>query len=81
MKVKCLFFAGAKDIVGKSPIEFEINEGTTTTNFKKILLAQHPSLEKILTTSLLAVNQEYVETSVVLKDGDEIAVIPPISGG
>jgi len=81
MKVKCLFFAGAKDIVGKSSIEFEVNESTTTTEFEKIVLAKHPSLEKILTTSLLAVNQEYVDTPVVLKEGDEIAVIPPISGG
>jgi len=81
MKVTCLFFAGAKDIVGTSSIVFNLNDGTTTTEFEKVLLLQHPSIEKVLLTSLLAVNQEYVYEPVLLKEGDEIAVIPPISGG
>lgn len=81
MKVNCLFFAGARDVVGVNSTNFEIQEGSTTTEFAKVLLQKYPSLEKVLQTSLLAVNQEYVEEPVLLKEGDEIAVIPPISGG
>jgi len=81
MKVTCLFFAGARDAVGVSSETIELAEGTTTVDFVKVLLQKYPSLEKVLQTSLLAVNQEYVEEPVQLKTGDEVAVIPPISGG
>jgi len=81
MKVTCLFFAGARDAVGVASGNIELEEGTTTVGFVKVLLQKHPSLEKVLQTSLLAVNQEYVDEPVLLKAGDEIAVIPPISGG
>jgi len=76
-----LFFAGAKDIVGKDRVEFELEEGITTTQFEKILLTTFPRLNKIIETCILAVNQEYAEEPVQLKPNDEIAVIPPISGG
>jgi len=81
MKVKCLFFAGARDAVGVNSDTIELDEGTTTVGFTKVLLRKFPSIEKVLQTSLLAVNQEYVEDPVLLKEGDEVAVIPPISGG
>lgn len=49
----------------------------------QILLERHPSLSEISQRCLLAVNQEYVEvdTTVPLRASDEVAVIPPVSGG
>ena len=41
----------------------------------------HPALDSVLRSAVLAVNQEYVTENVALRDGDEVAVIPPISGG
>ena len=47
------------------------------------LLERWPALKEVRGASILAVNQEYVDSSVPLsvKEGDEVAIIPPISGG
>lgn len=45
------------------------------------VLRAHPQLEPVAAVSLLAVNEQFVEQELVLKSGDELAVIPPVSGG
>eukprot|EP00842_Homolaphlyctis_polyrhiza_P003958 jgi/Hompol1/4563/HPOL_003704-RA len=50
----------------------------------QLLVARHASLDRILGSSMIAVNMEYVsidDESVRLHDGDEVAIIPPVSGG
>ena len=44
-------------------------------------MAKHPGLESVLRTAVFAVNQEYSDGRVSLSERDEVAVIPPISGG
>jgi len=75
------FLCRGKDVTGKSSAKFELNEGASTQDFVGVLLQTFPAIEKVLATSLLAVNHNYIESPVILKEGDEIAVIPPISGG
>lgn len=96
MWIKCLFFAGAKDLTGVRELALEVDEGCTTTQLQdKVvkgtsvwtltiqLLNRFPGLKEIWDSCVFAVNQEYVEedTEKVLREGDEVAVIPPISGG
>jgi len=81
MIVTCLFFAGAKDIVGSDSVSFTLEEGTNTTQFEKILVTSYPLLLKIIENCILSVNLEYVFEPRVLFHNDEIALIPPISGG
>lgn len=58
-------------------------ETSTTSALRKTIVEKFPGLEPVAATVTLALNQEYVdpEQDADLKDGDEIAFIPPISGG
>lgn len=79
-----MFFARSREVAGTPQKEFDIPTGTTTDQFvAQHLLVVFPQLQDVLTHALLSVNLEYIErgTSVTLHAGDEVAVIPPISGG
>lgn len=81
MKVKLLFFASCRNITGTKELIWDVSENMTVGEIKKEIAAQYPklaSMEKVLS---IAVNAEYVDGSIVLSDGDEIAFIPPVSGG
>jgi molybdopterin converting factor subunit 1 len=83
MNVKCLFFAASKDATGVHEKALTIDKGTKTDALIQNLIEQFPALRPIFQSAVLAVNQEYIdpESPIELKEGDEIAVIPPISGG
>ena len=81
MKVKVLFFASCSDIVGCKEAEKEITEGATLGSFKQDLMTQYPALLGLKNVLSVAVNTEYADDFRVLKAGDEIAFIPPVSGG
>jgi molybdopterin synthase sulfur carrier subunit len=79
MKVDILAFGIAKDIFGKKIINLEL-DGSTTEHLKELLENQYPELKK-LSSYMIAVNNEYASNELQLKEGDEIAIIPPVSGG
>jgi molybdopterin converting factor subunit 1 len=79
MKVKVLAFGIAKDIFGGASIEADINVGTTAT-LKHVLEATYPRLKQ-LASYMVAVNSEYAQEDTPLTERDEIAIIPPVSGG
>lgn len=77
-----LFFGIAKDIVGRSEITLtdELNKPNTVAALKAQLLNSYPEFSK-LTSLAVAVNSEYAADDVFLTVDDEIAIIPPVSGG
>jgi len=79
MNVNVLAFGIAKDIFGKSSISLDI-EGKTTADLKNSLEQQYPRLKQ-LSSYMVAVNSEYAQDEAVLTEDDEIAIIPPVSGG
>jgi molybdopterin converting factor subunit 1 len=83
MKVNVLYFAISREVVGKSQEELQIEDGATTHQLLDKLLADYPGLQPVMKACVFAVNQEYVAPSqaLALKDGDEVAIIPPLSGG
>ena len=93
IKIQVLFFASAREAVGNlSQVEIELqeedeDEEAPTTQTLRIKLAQmYPKLASLVEDEdniTLALNEEYVTSgqSIKLKDGDTIALIPPISGG
>ena len=81
MKVKVLFFASCKDITGQRETCIEIHAEMTVGEFKNRLLAKYPDLEGLNNVLSVAVNAEYTDNTTVLHDGDEVAFIPPVSGG
>ena len=80
MKVNVLAFGIAKDIFGNSSIDVELPDHGITGNLKRLLEDRYPRL-KHLTSYMVAVNNEYASDEVPLTERDEIAIIPPVSGG
>ena len=79
MKVKVCFFAACREIVGKSEMELELQEGEPISSLIETLQSDY---HDFLTMPIkVAVNAEYVENDYRLQDGDEVALIPPVSGG
>ncbi|KAG0196490.1 hypothetical protein BGX28_010048 [Mortierella sp. GBA30] len=78
-----LYFASAKDASTTETEKFEWNAGIDSTALTQLLLSRHPGLDHVLKTSMFAVNMEYKDQdqSWTVQPGDEIAIIPPVSGG
>ncbi len=83
MTVKVRFFAVLKSLVGKSELSLDVQEGSTFGQILGKLKTDFPALGKIMTEGkiLISVNQDVVEDGYLLKDGDEIAFLPPFAGG
>lgn len=73
-------FAAAADAVGQRRLEGDW-AGLTPPQLLAVLQEQHPGLARLTATLAVAVNREYAGPEVLLKDGDEVALIPPVSGG
>jgi len=80
MKVKILAFGIAKDIVGARKGEMDFTEEATIAQVKDALTARFPKFEALRKFSI-AVNEAYEEDNYTIKEGDELAIIPPVSGG
>ncbi len=80
MKIRILFFAEAKRAVGLEEADLDFN-GVNISDLKEVLKEQFPSINDILESSAFAVNKEYAGPITLLKDGDTVAVIPPVEGG
>ncbi|WP_225307097.1 MoaD/ThiS family protein [Adhaeribacter soli] len=80
MHLKILAFGIARDIFGGSQTVVEIPENATVSGLKTQLEAKYPRLQK-LASYMIAVNDEYAQPGQTLSATDEIAIIPPVSGG
>jgi molybdopterin converting factor subunit 1 len=81
MRVTVLYFGVLKDVMGRRSAVMDVAEGSSVAE----LLAIHRGLatapESLWESLAVAVNQEYARGADVLKDGDEVAFLPPVSGG
>lgn len=80
MNIKTLFFGITTDFVGASEIQIEVVENTSIKEFKSVLKERFAQLENI-NTYAIAVNEAYATDDFLLKLGDVVAIIPPVSGG
>ena len=81
VQVKLLFFASLKDIVGSRQLDFDVPSGATVNDLLERLEARYPGLRPYRSIVLTSLNEDYVERSTVISDGDEVAIFPPVSGG
>jgi molybdopterin converting factor subunit 1 len=81
MRVHVLYFGVLKDVMGRGQAEMEVTEGASVAELLVSLrgLAKTPSA--VWDSIAVAVNQEYARVGDVLRDGDEVALLPPVSGG
>jgi MoaE-MoaD fusion protein len=82
MNVTVLFFATLKDHAGANRIALQLPaDSATLDEVRSVLSAQHPTLGEPLRAAVAAINQEYAFAGETVRDGDEIAFFPPVSGG
>lgn len=74
-------FAAHRDIVGQQDVTVQTEPGATVGTVWEHLVAEYPPLGRYTGRLLYAVNQQFAEPDAVLRDGDEVAIIPPVSGG
>jgi molybdopterin converting factor subunit 1 len=81
MRVKLLFFASLKDIVGARQLELDVPHGATIEDVLTRLEASYPRIKSYRPVVLTALNEEYADRHMAIRDGDEVAIFPPVSGG
>jgi len=81
MRVQILFFGMLKDLLGKTTDSVEIPEGASVGEMLAEYGKKNPQLKDSLSSLAVAVNQHYAGPETVLKAGDEVALLPPVSGG
>ncbi len=81
MRVKVLFFGQLKDIVGRGEEHVDLAEGASVRDLFARYHATYPRLAQFEPAVVASVNQEYARWSERLKPNDEVAFLPPVSGG
>lgn len=81
MQIQVLFFGVLKDLVGRSSETLELADGARLEAVLQHYSRQAPRFRAMLASLALSVNQEYATADVVLRAGDEVALLPPVSGG
>jgi molybdopterin converting factor subunit 1 len=81
MRVRVLYFGVLKDSFGQEGELLELREGASVEMLLRILREREVVQEKLWQSLAVAVNQEYAKVADGLKDGDEVALLPPVSGG
>lgn len=82
MKLKLLLFAGLAESLGSPMLELNVEENTLTPPQLKAKLAElYPSIAGPLAGAFVAVNQAYADDTTTIREQDEVAIIPPVSGG
>ena len=81
MRLNVLFFGMLKDLAGSASDALELPEGATVGDLLKLYESRIPKLRESLRSLAVAVNQQYAGPATELKAGDEVALLPPVSGG
>ena len=81
MKITVKLFAVLREQAGVSAIPLDLADQSTVDTALQHILNSHPVLMPFLSKSACAVNQAYSSRQTILKEGDELALIPPVSGG
>ena len=81
MTLTVRLFARAKDLAGADVARVDLRDGASVTELRDALARRVPGLAGLLDRSALAVNGEFAAADRALAAGDEVALLPPVSGG
>jgi molybdopterin converting factor subunit 1 len=81
MRVTIRLFARLRDLAGAPDLVRELPDGAPVESVWEALVAEFPGLEPYRSSTSCAVNAEYTRFTRAVADGDEVAFLPPVSGG
>ncbi len=81
MEVTVRYFAAHKELVGAASERVTVPEGTTVAGLIEVLFRLHPPLRDLRRDTVVSVNRGVGSDDIVLREGDDVALFPPISGG
>ena len=81
MHITVLLFARLRDIAGTANLDRKLPDGATARILWKTLAQDFPEFDSYSQAISTAVNEEYAHMDLELSDGDEVAFLPPVSGG
>jgi molybdopterin synthase catalytic subunit len=81
VRVKVLFFGQLKDITGRSEETLDLPDGTNLSDVFEHYATRFPRLHQLRSSIVMALNQQFAAAGTGLRDGDEAAFLPPVSGG
>jgi molybdopterin synthase catalytic subunit len=81
VRVRVRLFASLRDVAGEPVAELQLPAGATAEDAWRALVKRHPALAGRRPSLAAAVNRSYREFDAVLQEDDELAFIPPVSGG
>jgi MoaE-MoaD fusion protein len=80
-KVRVLFFATFRDLVGEKEVELSIEENILVSEFKEYLFEKFPAIAAHKASILVAINKDFSFDDEIIPENAEIAIFPPVSGG
>jgi molybdopterin converting factor subunit 1 len=81
MRLTVLFFASTRDAAGRRSLVVDLPRDATVEALLQGLISDYPALARSAPNLMVAVNSEYADRGMRLHEGDEVALIPPVSGG
>ncbi|MGO9262382.1 MAG: molybdenum cofactor biosynthesis protein [Bryobacteraceae bacterium] len=81
MRVRVLFFGMLKDVVGDASGDLEFPEGASLDTVFESFAARFPHLRQMARSIVVARNREFADPATRIEEGDEVAFLPPVSGG
>ena len=81
MRVNVRLFARLRDLVGAGELLRDVDTGATVDTVWNALLRDYPAIEPYSASMSCAVNAEYARMTTTVREGDEVAFLPPVSGG
>ena len=81
VRIRVLFFGVLRDVTGVREDQIEVPEGSRLENIFAVYANKFPRLNEISASIVPALNQQFAPHSAVVSDGDEVAFLPPVSGG
>jgi molybdopterin converting factor subunit 1 len=81
VRVNVKLFARLRELAGSGDLVLDVDGGATVADVWAALVAAHPAAEAYARSMSCAVNLEYARMTTAVSEGDEVAFLPPVSGG
>lgn len=81
LRVRVKLFASFREVIGKEEIRLRLTNPTTVGDLRKMILELYPALSSTKTPFMVAVNHRIADDATTISHLDEVALLPPVSGG